>query len=102
MFISEGVGANVCVCTPLRVCVWAAFELIPFYGLGVQRRKAGGGAAGSGRRPPNCLTSKQGEAPPPFFPSLPDSVYVSAGETGGAASACESVPGFSRVHLCLC
>lgn len=89
MFISLGAAAPPCVC--------AAFELIPSYGLRVQRRKevaAGGGAAGCSRHPPNCHTSKQGGAPPPTPPTT-HFVNVSAGETG--AAACESVPGFPRV-----
>lgn len=78
MFISSGVGAPGCVCV--------AFELIPFYGLGVPRGKevaVGGRAAGKSHRTPNCHTSKQGEVPLPANHDPPWRRLCGPDESGG-------------------
>lgn len=95
MFILSGAGA------PRFVCV--AFELIPFYRLGVSKGdgREGGGRGGGGTeaegkssRSTNYHTSKQGEVPPPF-PQLPTlTTSLRARQEWQRAGACQDFPEF--------
>lgn len=87
MFIFSGAAAPLCVC--------AAFELIPSYGLSVRRGKeaaADRGAAGSSRHPPTV--THQSRTKPRL--QSPHHHPLRLRLCGRVAAACDSVPGFSQ------